>query len=207
MASPPSIGVIVASQRSPRVGLQIASFVLRTLQPCAAASGLHLQLIDLATWQLPLFDEPLIPSQVHSSTGYAHAHSRAWSAEVTAHAAFVFVTPQYNWGYPASVKNAIDYLFHEWAGKPTAVVSYGSRGGIKAAEQLRQVLLGVRMRVAETMPALAFPDGEVAARAFRGEALLLQGPDAIWKEERGEVKRAFEELMELLQPGEKVPHV
>ena len=48
--------------------------------------------------------------------------------------ALMFVTPQYNWGYPASLKNAIDYLFREWNDKPAIVVSYGSRGGDKAGE-------------------------------------------------------------------------
>ena len=46
---------------------------------------------------------------------------------------------QYNWGYPAVLKNAIDYLYHEWKGKPAAIVSYGGHGGGKGAAQLHQV--------------------------------------------------------------------
>jgi NAD(P)H-dependent FMN reductase len=68
--------------------------------------------------------------------------------------AFIFVTPQYNWSIPASLKNALDYLFHEWAGKPAGIVSYGSKGGVKAAEHLRSVLTGLRMRVVGTAPGL-----------------------------------------------------
>jgi len=56
------------------------------------------------------------------------------------------VLPQYNWGYPASLKNAIEHLYHEWRDKPAAVVSYANRGGGKAATQLKQVLQGVHMQ-------------------------------------------------------------
>ena len=69
---------------------------------------------------------------------------------------YFFVTPQYNWGYPASLKNALDHLFNEWTGKPAVIVSYGHRGGGKAAAQLRQVLEGLRMRPADAMPAITF---------------------------------------------------
>ena len=58
--------------------------------------------------------------------------------------------PQYNWGYPAVLKNALDFLYHEWANKPAGLVSYGSRGGGLAATQLKQVLQGLHMRPAET---------------------------------------------------------
>ncbi len=52
--------------------------------------------------------------------------------------AIVFVSPQYNWGYPAPLKNAIDHLYKEWAGKPAMIVTYGGHGGSKCAAQLRQ---------------------------------------------------------------------
>ena len=50
-----------------------------------------------------------------------------------------YILLQYNWGYPAALKNAIDYLYHEWKGKPAAIISYGGHGGGKAASQLAQV--------------------------------------------------------------------
>ena len=68
--------------------------------------------------------------------------------------AFIFVTPQYNWSIPASLKNALDYLYYEWVGKPAGIVSYGSRGGGKAADHLKGVLEGLRMRVVGTAPGL-----------------------------------------------------
>lgn len=69
--------------------------------------------------------------------------------------AFIFVTPQYNWSIPASLKNALDYLFHEWKGKPAGIVSYGSRGGGKAADHLKGILTGLKMVVVGSAPGLS----------------------------------------------------
>jgi NAD(P)H-dependent FMN reductase len=77
----------------------------------------------------------------------------------------VFVFPQYNWGYPAVLKNALDFLYHEWVEKPAGLVTYSTRGGGLAAAQLRQVLQGLHMQVAETSvelktdPAMFTDDG------------------------------------------------
>jgi NAD(P)H-dependent FMN reductase len=155
----------------------------------------------LAAWNLPLFDEPTIPSQINSHSGYGQAHTRAWSLEIQKYSAFIFVLPQYNWGYPAVVKNAIDSLFHEWHGKPAMVVSYGGHGGVKAAGQLRQVLQGVRMNVVETMPALSFPSKQTLLQAMKGEQLQLLGEGGIWDSEKKNICTALEELMALLSPS------
>lgn len=74
------------------------------------------------------------------------------------------------------------------------VVSYGGHGGTKAAEQLKQVLQGVRMKVAETMPALEFGGRENLGRATRGEELQV----GTWDGRKGEVVKAYEELMALV---------
>jgi hypothetical protein len=118
------------------------------------------------------------------------------------------VTPQYNWGYPASLKNAIDYLFHEWVGKPGLVVSYGGRGGGKCNAQLREVLKGVRMVTTERYVELVFPDREVLTKASRGEEFGLRigddhshsrgDGDGLWSEKRKEILEAFKELEELV---------
>ncbi|KAL1963336.1 hypothetical protein VTN77DRAFT_8457 [Rasamsonia byssochlamydoides] len=212
-----SIGIIICSQRVPRAGPQIAQWVLHAIKDSLKAEGteseqqISLSLIDLAEWNLPLYDEPGIPSQISSPDEYAHAHTRRWSAEIASHDGFVFVTPQYNWGYPASVKNAIDYLFHEWRGKPALIVSYGGHGGVKAAEQLKQVLQGVRMRPVEKTVALTFPGREFMVKAATGEELGLlsrggegngdggDGVERLWAKERVEIGRAFGELLALLR--------
>ena len=78
------------------------------------------------------------------------------------------------------------------------IVSYGGHGGGKGGEQLRQVLLGVKMRVGEVMPALTFPNRETTGKALKGEVLRLSGEGAIWEAEREVVAKSFEELMALL---------
>ena len=118
-----------------------------------------------------MFNEPTIPSQIHSSSDCIQPHTRAWSEEISKYKGYVFVTPQYNWGHPGIPKNAIDYLFNEWKGKAAMVVSYGGHGGGKAAVQLKGVLEGCRMGVVERMPGLHFPDKRVLGVAAVGGEL------------------------------------
>jgi NAD(P)H-dependent FMN reductase len=87
-----------------------------------------------------------------------HEHSVRWSELVRSYDGFVFVFPQYNWGYPAVLKNALDFLYNEWTDKPAGLVTYGSRGGGLAAAQLRQVLQGLHMRITETNVELKIDD-------------------------------------------------
>lgn len=115
------------------------------------------EIVDLADWPLPMDDEPGIPALGH----YSQPHTRAWSEKVKQSDAVIFVTPQYNWGYPAVLKNAIDHLYAEWRDKPTVIVTYGGHGGGKCAEQLRQVAGAVKMRVVETMPAIRLPEAVI----------------------------------------------
>jgi NAD(P)H-dependent FMN reductase len=108
------------------------------------------EIVDLKDWHLPFDDEPGIPAK----GVYMLDHTKAWSAKVAGADGFVIVSPQYNWGYPAVLKNALDHLYKEWSGKPLVIVTYGGRGGGKCAEQLRQVAAGLNMRPVDTMPAI-----------------------------------------------------
>ncbi|KAN0092146.1 putative NADPH-dependent FMN reductase [Hyaloscypha variabilis] len=200
--SGPQIAVIICSGRQPRVGDQVTSFVHSTIQ--SAFPTANLTTIDLLAWDLPMYNEASIPCEVHDPTHYTQAHTRAWSAEISKYQGFVFVSPQYNWGYPAILKNAIDYLYNEWKGKAAMVVSYGGHGGGKAAVQLKSVLEGVRMRVVETMPALSLKTKAILATAAVGGVLPLKGDGALWGEsEKGEVEKVFGGLLKLLEPGEE----
>jgi NAD(P)H-dependent FMN reductase len=146
-----------------------------------------------------MFNEPTIPSQVKDPSAYVQPHTRAWSEEISKHQAFIFILPQYNWGYPAVLKNALDYLFHEWANKPALIVSYGGHGGGKAANQLKQVLQGLDMRVAENMPALTFPGRKALIAAIKGVDIGIG--EGIWDGEKEGIKKAGEELLGLLAEG------
>ncbi|KAI9819483.1 MAG: hypothetical protein M1827_006931 [Pycnora praestabilis] len=207
-----NIGVIICSQRTPRVGPSVTDFVLSVLHQhlttpsSSPSSSINLLPIDLADQNLPLYDEPSIPSEIKDPSQYAHAHTRAWSEKISSLSALIFVTPQYNWGYPASIKNAIDYLYHEWKGKPAFIISYGGRGGGFAAEQLRQVLKGgVGMRVVETAPGLAFKGRAMLVKAaLKGELVLdVEGEEGkgAWDGEKESILKGWEELRNLLEEG------
>src|SRR5690606_7152837 len=94
------------------------------------------ELVDIAAYNLPLLDEAAPPSMGN----YEHAHTKAWAEKIASFDAFVFVTPEYNHGPSAALKNAIDYLFKEWNNKAAGFVSYGSAGGARAVEHLRLVM-------------------------------------------------------------------
>ncbi|HEV2677977.1 MAG TPA: NADPH-dependent FMN reductase [Aliidongia sp.] len=147
IATAPRVQVIMGSIRAGRLCPRLAAWVMEIGR---ASNGLAYELVDLADWPLPMDDEPGIPAR----GAYAREHTLAWSRKVASAAGFVFVTPQYNWGYPAALKNAIDHLYAEWVGKPVAIVSYGGHGGGKCATQLRQVTEGLKMRPVATMPGI-----------------------------------------------------
>jgi NAD(P)H-dependent FMN reductase len=121
---------------------------VRWLRDCALlTASFDVAVLDLAELALPLFDETHSPRL----RLYTEAHTKKWSAMVDALDAFIVVTPEYNHGYPASVKNAIDYLHDEWASKPIGFVAYGgSSGGSFCVRQLREVVTALGMQPMET---------------------------------------------------------
>jgi NAD(P)H-dependent FMN reductase len=111
------------------------------------------ELVDLAEVNLPLMDEPAHPRLQL----YEHAHTRAWSARVAAADAFVFVTPEYNYGVPPSLVNALDYLVQEWAYKPCAFVSYGGvSGGTRSVQMAKQIVTTLKMMPMQEAVAIPF---------------------------------------------------
>ena len=135
----PNLTVIIGSTRPGRAGLPIAEwFVDRARRH----GGFAVEVADLAEVNLPLLDEPNHP-RLHQ---YTHQHTQEWSARIERADALVFVTPEYNYGYPAAIKNAIDYLYHEWRDKAVGFVSYGGvAAGTRAVQQLKQVVTTLKM--------------------------------------------------------------
>jgi len=135
----PLIQIIVGSTREQRRGAPIARWLAGLAE---ARSDLAVAVTDLADLDLPLLAHASPPMNDSSRDGAAHG----WSQVVAAADGFVIVTPEYNHGYPAPLKNALDHLFSEWNRKPVAFVSYGgSGGGLRAVEQLRQVAIELEM--------------------------------------------------------------
>jgi len=102
------------------------------------------------------------------------------------------VTPQYNWGYPAALKNALDHLYGEWAGKPAMIVSYGGHGGGRCAEQLAQVLQGLHMMALPTQPQLVLPRAMIEANTGTID------PGVDFAAHLPELKQGFAELTTML---------
>lgn len=132
------VGVIVSTTRPTRVGLKVAQWFMTQVKNYPDVS---FELIDLNDQNLHLLDEPKSPS-----TGeYEYEYTKQWSKKVKGFDGFVFVTAEYNNGYPAPLKNAIDILYHEWDRKPVAFVGYGTYGATRAVEQLVNVTAKVGM--------------------------------------------------------------
>jgi NAD(P)H-dependent FMN reductase len=135
----PRLAVIIGSTRPGRVGLPVADWFVKRAR---SHGGFELEVADLAEIKLPMMDEPNHP-RLHR---YTHQHTKDWSARIERADAVVMVTPEYNYGYPAALKNAIDYLHEEWRDKPIGFVSYGGvAAGTRAVQQLKQVVTTLRM--------------------------------------------------------------
>ena len=138
------IGVIVGSTRDGRIGLDIANWVTSELKKDSSNTY---EIVDLREINLPLFNEPQSP---RLATEYKHDHTVAWSNTVKSFDAFVFVTPEYNYTLPASLKNAIDYLYKEWQGKNAAYVAYGFGGGVESAATLKKLTEAVELNLVDS---------------------------------------------------------
>lgn len=132
------IGVIVASTRPVRNGSQVAAWVK---QATDTDDGAEYTYLDLADINLPFLAEPNVPSQGN----YALESTKNWAKQVAAQDGFLVITPEYNHGYPASLKNALDTLYAEWLRKPIAFVGYGVVGATRSIEQLNNVVLNLEM--------------------------------------------------------------
>jgi len=127
------IAIIVGSTRPARKGLDVAKWVHGLASQRSTA---EYELVDLIDYQLPLLDEPVPPAMQKSPT---QEHTRRWAAKVASFDGYVFVTPEYNHGPPASLKNAMDFLYKEWCNKSAGFVGYGAVGGARSVEMLRAI--------------------------------------------------------------------
>jgi NAD(P)H-dependent FMN reductase len=146
------IGIILGSTRPGRRGAPVADWVL---DQAASRTSAKYELVDIAEFGLPLYDEPLPAFAGH----YTQEHTIRWSQTIARFDAYVFVTPEYNHSTSAALKNAIDYLYPEWNNKAAAFVAYGSMGGARAIEHLREITAEVQLAgVRQTLNFLARVD-------------------------------------------------
>lgn len=137
------VGIIIGSARPGRNGEAVGRWVHEVAN---AHGGAEYELVDLADHDLPQLDE-----SVPAAAGqYANQHTRLWADVVGGLDAFVFVTPEYNHSMPGLLKTALDFVYAEWNHKAAGFVGYGADGGIRAVEQLRQVM--AHLKVADVGP-------------------------------------------------------
>ena len=129
------IGIITGTSRPNRRGEAVTKWIL-DLAKARPAGDVQYELVDISEYNLPNLDEALPPSMQK----YEHEHTKKWSAKIASLDGYVFVTPEYNHSFSGSLKNAIDFVYHEWTNKAAGFVSYGTTGGVRAVEHLRGVM-------------------------------------------------------------------
>jgi NAD(P)H-dependent FMN reductase len=163
----PVLQIIIASTRPGRVGLPVATWFT---QAAVAHGAFEIDLIDLAEIDLPFLDEPHHPRLQK----YTKEHTKAWSARIGRGDAYVFVTPEYNHGFNAVLKNAIDFLHNEWIDKPVGFVTYGGvAAGTRSMQMLKQVVTALKM--VPLVPAVNIP----FVATFLDEQRVVQPNDAM----------------------------
>ncbi len=172
------IAVIIGSTRPGRSGREVAEWYMDQIQDF---EGLQFDLIDLADHNLPLLDEayPAAAGQ------YQNRHTKDWAELIDSYDGYVWVTAEYNHAPPASLLNAISYLFKEWNRKPVAFVGYGNMGGARAIEQLRAVageleMADIRLAVGVRNPwAMKDNQGRIKEELIYGDP-IAQAEQLIW---------------------------
>lgn len=136
------IAVILGSIRGVRRGSRVAKWLMPQLEKL---KEIEVELLDLVDYPLPFFNEANSPEGLKGN--YTNEVAKKWAAKIGQADAFILVTPEYNHGTSAVLKNALDWVYYEWNKKPVAFVSYapGAGAGIRAVEQLRQNVIELQM--------------------------------------------------------------
>lgn len=150
------IQVIIGSTRQNRVSEKPAAWIYEYAKTKAEV---EVELIDLRDYALPMLDDPGVP--LHMQGKYADERVQRWANKVAEADGYIIVSPEYNHGYPAVLKNAIDVLYPEWNNKPVGFMSYGTIGGARVVEQLR--LVAIELQMVPIQRALHVPGPVLAA--------------------------------------------
>jgi NAD(P)H-dependent FMN reductase len=150
------IQVILASTRPGRVGERVARWVTNV---AAENPDFQVELVDLADYDIPHFDEPISPR--FNSSRQPNEPAKRWLGKVEEADGYVIVTPEYNHSFPGVLKNAIDYADWQFVKKPVAIVSYGTVGGARAAEQLKLVMIEAKAAIVPEAVAIIGAQGMI----------------------------------------------
>jgi len=144
--------VVLSSVRKGRAGDKVADWFIDQVE---ADGRFETELVDLKELDLSYELQQTLPSSIKNSQ-YEDEKDRQWASIVKGADAVAFVSPEYNHGMPASLKNALDHLDAEWHGKPTAFIGYGASGApysnaafALAATWLKLDLISSRVGISE----------------------------------------------------------
>lgn len=173
----PRLHTLICSTRPSRVGPSVAQWAH---QAAVAHGKFDAHLVDLAEFGLPVFDEPEHPRLQK----YQHEHTKRWAASVNQADAFVFVLPEYNFGPPPSLLNAMNYLVREWQYKAVGFVSYGGgSGGVRAVQVTKQLLTTFKtVPIQESVMVPMFTQHIGADRVFTPNELHTTSAKAMFDE-------------------------
>jgi len=135
------IKIILGSTRSNRFSDKVGQWIYEETK---RKEDIEAEILDLRDYPLPFFDEPVSPAAIQNGD-YPNETARRWASKIREADAFIIVTPEYNHGIPGVLKNALDYIYYEWNNKPVGFISYGSVGGARVIEQLRQIAIELQM--------------------------------------------------------------
>lgn len=169
--------IISSTTRPERKGKAIEQWIT---EYAAKHSEFEVELLDLEQIGLPLMNEVNHPRLQQ----YEHEHAKQWSRKIDEADAFIIVLAEYNFGYPAPIKNALDYLYKEWQYKPVGIVSYGGvSGGLRATQMLKQVLTTLKMMPLTEAVVLPFFQKKInSAGKFEADEMAEQSAAAMLKE-------------------------
>ena len=135
-----SIKVIIGTTREGRFGDKPARWISDLLKK---KEGVEVEVLDLRDYPMPFFKEAVSPN--YKKEPYTDKAVAAWTAKIAEADGFVVTVAEYNHGYSAVLKNALDYVGAEWHDKAIGFVGYGSAMGARAVEQLREVAVELQM--------------------------------------------------------------
>jgi NAD(P)H-dependent FMN reductase len=177
------ISVIVGSTRQGRFSEKPAQWIFQRLKN---RGGVDTRLLDLRDFPMPFFDQP-VPPAMPSRPTYENEVVKKWTAEIARSDGFIFVTPEYNYGPSAVLKNALDWVYPEWNRKAAAFVSYGSAMGARGVQQLR--LTAIELQLAPVRSSVYIPVATLWAHFQGGDV------DAGLTELEGAAKTMIDDLL------------
>ena len=126
-----NLKIIISTIRPGRKGPIIAEWIA---EKARQNGSFNVEILDLKEIDLPLMNEPQHPRMQK----YEFQYTKNWSSKINEADAFIFVTAEYDYNYPAPLRNALEYLYHEWSYKAAGIVSYGGiSAGTRAANSLK----------------------------------------------------------------------